>query len=176
MRGIPSITVLVLAVVAAVVGFFCADLSGPEAATGLLGFLLLGAALNMRDAALNQTKALPNGAANTSTDGFNLELSDRGDFLARCELVVSVPALTTGELADGQTITFTVEHDTASGFGTVATLATLGVVTGAGGAGAAAVEYRYRFPVDVKSYVRVKATKAGASNASTKSMTTELVF
>lgn len=131
---------------------------------------------NVKDASLEKTAALPNGAAVTQTAGIDTMNSSRGDFTAGAELVVEAPALTTGELGDTQTITYTVEHDTASGFGTVATLATLGTQTGAGGAGAAAQTFRFRLPTNVRRHIRVKATKAGASNASTKSMVAGLRF
>jgi hypothetical protein len=130
----------------------------------------------VKDASHEKTFALPNGAAVTQGAGIDTMNSTRGDFSNPHELVVDAPALTTGELGDGQTIVYTVEHDTASGFGTVATLYTLGTQTGAGGAGSAAAQYKVKLPTNVKRYVRVKATKTGASNASTKSATYGLRF
>lgn len=139
--------------------------------------LAVGMAFALKDAKLKVTKALPNGAASITTDGIDLGHGTRGRFLANGELLISAPALTTAELPDGQTITYSVEHDTASGFGTVATLyAEVLKQTGAGGAGAAAAEVRVRPPSNVKRHVRVKATKAGAANASTKSVTVEVVL
>lgn len=131
----------------------------------------------VRDANLKQSQALPNGAASTATAGFDLGHGASGDFLANTELLIAAPALTTTELADTQTITYSVEHDDAASFSTVATLMSSVIVqTGAGGAGAPAATSQVRLPVDVKRYVRVKATKTGTSNASTASMTAEMLF
>lgn len=165
-----------LAAVIALIALACLFL---PVSLGNAGILLagLGMAFAVKDVALKVTKALPNGAASITTDGFDLGHSTRGDFLANCELLISAPAVTTTELGDTQTLTYHVEHDDDPAFGTVATLMSSVIVqTGAGGAGAAAATAYRRLPVDVKRYVRVKATKAGASNASTSSVTAELVF
>ncbi len=130
-----------------------------------------------KDELVADTKALPNGAATISTDGLDLGHGDKGDFLANAEYVIESPALTTGELPDGQTLTYSIEHDTDPAFGTVAVLqASVAVITGAGGAGAAAANFAVRLPVDVKRYVRTKCVKTGAANASTKSVTGRLQF
>jgi hypothetical protein len=137
--------------------------------------LCFGTVLGLRDKSLIQTKALPNGAASTVTDGFDLE-STGGEFLADVELELSVPALTTGQLGDTQTITYSVEMSATSGFDSTTVLASsIGVQTGAGGAGDAALVRRFRLPTTVLRYVRVKATKAGATNASTASMTVSIL-
>lgn len=134
----------------------------------------VGTVVGLRDKTLTQTKALPNGAANTSTDGFDLETAS-GEFLANVELQLTVPALTVTEIADTQTIAYTVEMSAASNFGSTTTLGTLVTSTGAGGAGCAAVAKSFRLPSTVQRYIRVKSTKTGASNASTASMTVALV-
>lgn len=136
----------------------------------------LGAGFLLKDKLLRQTHALPNGAATTNGGGIDLELSTLSEFIAETEAVVTAPVLTTGELGDTQTITYSLYHDTAVGFGSETLLATLGVQTGAGGAGAAAAEYRSKLPSNVKRYLRLKTVKTGASNASTKSGTLELAF
>lgn len=129
----------------------------------------------VQDANLIKTAALPNGAAATQTTGIDLELTVRSDLVAACELVISAPALTTGELPDGQTITYSVETDDNSGFSSAKVInGNAGVQTGAGGVGAAAQELRVRLPSNCERHVRVKATKTGAANASAKSMTVAL--
>lgn len=164
---------LILAVIIAVIA--AASLYDVTLAS-LGGLLALGGMLQS-DRNLYQTKALPNGAASTATDGFDLGHGARGDFLAPCELKISAPALVVGDLANGETIKYTIEHDDAAGFGTVATVeADVITQTGAGGAGAAAATKTVRLPVDVKRYVRVKATNSGAGDASDKTMTVELLF
>lgn len=132
---------------------------------------------SVKDASLIQTKALPNGAASTSTDGFDLGHGASGDFLAQCELLIEAPALVTGDLGDAATMKYSIEHDDAVGFGTAVAIAKEVLVqTGAGGAGAAAASARFRLPTDVKRYVRVKATNSAAGDASDKSFTVSLVF
>jgi hypothetical protein len=130
----------------------------------------------VKDASLEKTAALPNGAAATTTAGVDTMNGTKGDFVALSELCVDVPALTTTQIGDGQTITYTVETDADVAFGSPVVLATLGVQTGAGGVGCAAFTSKYKLPTNVERYVRVKATKAGASNASTASMTAGLRF
>ncbi len=131
----------------------------------------LGTVLGLGDKSLTITQALPNGAASTTSTAIDLE-STGGEFLADVEFEVAVPALTTGQIGDTQTITYIVETSESSGFGSVTTLiASLAVSTGAGGAGCAAVLARFRLPSTVQRYVRIKATKTGASNASTASLT-----
>lgn len=131
----------------------------------------------VKDKTLQQTKALSNGAGNTSIDGFDLGTSANADFLSGMELLIEAPALLTAELPDAQTMIYSVEHDTDPAFGSATVVATSVLVqTGAGGAGAAAASARFRLPTNVKRYVRVKATKGGSGNASGKSMTVSCCF
>ncbi len=131
----------------------------------------------VRDAQLIQTKALPNGAGSTSTDGFDLGHGSKGDFLAPCELLIEAPALATADLGDADTMKYSIEHDTDPAFGTAVAIAKEVLVqTGAGGAGAAAASARFRLPSNVNRYVRVKATNSDAGDASDKSFTVSLMF
>lgn len=136
--------------------------------------------LRVRDRDLEQTAALPNGAASTTTTGFDLghNSAKQGRLLAQCELEIVAPALTTAELPDGQTITYHVEHadDAAFSVNLATEHSTVRVQTGAAGAGAAGATDRVRLPTQCKRFVRVKATKTGAANASAKSMSAALVF
>jgi hypothetical protein len=55
-----------------------------------------GSNLNLRDAAVSPAAfALPNGAAATSSAAFDTQNGTDGQFLALCELLISLPALTT---------------------------------------------------------------------------------
>lgn len=131
----------------------------------------------LTDASLRRTHALPNGANTTS--GQPLELGPRsalGRFAAECEAVVHAPALTTGELANGETIAYSLYHDSDPSFGGETLLAPIGVQTGAGGAGAPAAEYRTGIPAEAARYLRLKTIKTGEGNASPKSATLELAF
>jgi hypothetical protein len=129
----------------------------------------------LRDAELQVTKALPNGAATVNSGSIDLEHSTNGVHVADCELLIEAPALATADLPDTKTMTYDVEHsDDDSSFSDLAN----GVLvqTGADGAGAAAATARVRLPSTVKRYVRVVATNSGTGDASDKSMTAGLVF
>lgn len=130
---------------------------------------------SLNDEQLKVTKALPNGAATVASDGFDLGHGTKGDFLADCELEIAAPALAVADLANGDTMTYDVYHDTAADFSSE-TLLFDNVITqtGAGGAGAAAQTVSRRLPVDVKRYVRVKATNSAAGDASDKSLTARI--
>ena len=129
----------------------------------------------LRDAELQVTKALPGSATTIYTDSIDLEQDTTGVFVADCELLIEAPALVVGDLANGETMTYNVEHsDDDESFSDLAN----GVLvqTGADGAGAAAAEARLRLPSTVKRYVRVAATNSAAGDASDKSVTAGLVF
>lgn len=135
------------------------------------------AAPQIRDALLTATKALPNGAATIYTDGIDLGHGAKGDHLATCELYIEAPALVVGDLANGETVKYSIQHDTDSAFGSATSVEDdVLTQTGAGGAGAVAATKRFRLPVDVKRYVRVKAVNSGAGDASDKSVTVSLLM
>lgn len=151
--------------------------ASPAEAWAWLGTATLGMAFLLKDKKLRVTKALPNGAASVTTDGFDLGHGTKGEVVSPFELLISAPALTTGEQPDAKTIKYTIEHDTDAAFGTVATLLPdVLTQTGAGAAGAAAATKRVRLPSDTKRHVRVKATGSAIGDASPKSVTVELVF
>ena len=130
-----------------------------------------------KDNLLTRSHALPNGAATTqSASGIDLGTGDRSAFLADGELLINAPALATGLLPDGQTITYSLEFDDDSAFGSISETVTLFVQTGAGGAGAAAVERRYKPASTQAQHVRLKTVKTGAANASTASATLSVVY
>lgn len=129
-------------------------------------------------ATMDASAALPNGANVTRTTGLDLgPLTARGARLAECELEISAPVLTAAELPDAQTITYAIETDDDAAFGSAIVPAdALCVQTGAGGVGAAARSIRVKIPTNCERYVRLRATKVGASNASTKNMRFRLLF
>lgn len=165
--------ILLAALLVGAVAAFC--FLDPVTASGFT-LTSLGA-FTVGDRNFYTTKTLPASATTADSTGFDLgHGSARGDFLANCELKISAPALATGQLGDGATMKYTVQHDDDVAFGTAATLeADVITQTGAGGAGAAAATYTMRLPVDVKRYVRVRATNS-AGNSSASSMTVELLF
>lgn len=119
----------------------------------------------LKDGLLTATNALP--AQNTNNDGSSLdlaqvELGPTGDHL---ELEISVPA--TPDLANGQTLTFTIQDSADdSTFATLAGLSTL-VMTGADSAGAAAATRVVRLPRTTRRYVRVNAAASGTAGDNT---------
>lgn len=133
---------------------------------------------NVRDANLIITRALPNGAATVNSNGIDLGSKTAwGDRLAQCELLLSAPALTTTQQPDAKTLTYTIQHDDASDFGSAATLAGSVIVqTGAGGAGAAAATFRMKIPTNCKRYVRVAIVGSATGDSSGASATLELLF
>lgn len=131
---------------------------------------------NLRDVLLKVTKALPASTTAAVSTGIDTQNSANGDFVAEVEFLLSAPVLTTGELPDTKTMTYTIEHDTDSAFGTVATLLTVPTVQ-TGSTGAAAFTYRFVPPSTCKRYVRAKVTPSasGTGDASGKSMTLEVL-
>jgi hypothetical protein len=131
----------------------------------------------VQDAKLARSLTLPNGAATTNTTSIDLEHGAQGEFLADAEVLIEAPALTTGELGDTQVITYSLRQSANADFSAdTEILGGLIVQTGAGGAGAAAATKRVRLPSDVQRYVRMRAVKTGATNASTKSASVKLLF
>jgi hypothetical protein len=179
----PLTRVLLIAAIAVVPLMAIACAAGLIAGENILQLLTAGSLIGMgyaaKDASTDmvKTKALPNGAATVSSDGFDLGVGSKGDVGGNFELQIEAPALVVGDLGNGDTMKYDVYHDTAVGFGTEALLMRDVIVqTGAGGAGAAAATARVRLPVDCNRYVRVKATNSAAGDASDKSMTVRLVF
>lgn len=131
----------------------------------------------MRDAQLKQTLQLADDNTEVQSDPIDLGLTSRSDFVAHCEVLVTAPALATGELGDADTMTYAIEHDTDPEFGSKEVLFPQVIVqTGAGGAGAAAASKRVRLPSNVKRYIRLTAINSDNLDASAKSATLELVF
>lgn len=117
------------------------------------------------DENMQRVTALP--AQNASNESASVDLgADRvgpvGDAL---EAHLELPA--TPDLADGETITLSIEDsaDDAS-FAALETLGTL-VVTGAGGAGAAAKKLRFYLPPDCRRYVRAAAAASTTAGDNT---------
>lgn len=137
------------------------------------------ATMRIADANLKETKALGTSDATVTTTGFDLgAIAARGAFLADCELEIQAPILTTTELPNSDTNTYSVETDDNSGFSSAKIIADKVILqTGAGGTGAAAVTERFRLPSNCERYVRVKSVLAGTTgDCSGKSMIVSLLF
>lgn len=125
----------------------------------------------MKDAALDVTLTLPNGAATTTSPGIDFQ---SGLQLADLELRFDAPAVLLAKLGDGETITYTLEGSDTSNFSVVRQSVPLGVQTGvtANPSAAAISNVRHRLPTNGWRYWRAKAVKTGAgTNASTLSAT-----
>ena len=181
--SIAVITCMLLALIA--VAIVAAPAAGYDftpayvAALGMLWMIGVGMTFSLQDeeAAVKKTLALPTGASTVATAGIDLGHGLKGDFLARSELLITAPLLVVGELANTETMTYDVYHDTASDFsGEALLLKEVITQTGAGGAGAAAASVQVALPAGVSRYIRVKATNSAAADASAKSLTAQLVF
>ncbi len=119
------------------------------------------------DNALSPSVALPASATSAYTAGIDVGRKSSRDQIPPCELKIVAPALAVGQLANGSTMKYTVQHDDDSAFGTVATLLPDVITqTGAGGVGAAATSITLGLTADAKRYVRLKITNSAAADAS----------
>lgn len=134
------------------------------------------AGYSVKDISLKKTKALPNGAASTTTDAIDLEIGSRSDFVAPVELLITAPALATGVMGDGKTMKYDVLMSANSDLSSPTVIAKEVLVqTGAGGAGAATNTARFRLPSNVARYIGAKATGSTTGDCSGSSMTIELL-
>ena len=133
---------------------------------------------NVQDAALVQTVALPNGAATVTSTAIDTGVSTRdAQQVPGVEYQISAPALTTGQLANGSTMTYTVQWSASANLSSPTTYITGAIVqTGAGGAGAAAATFNFRLPSAAGRYVFITVTNSGAGNASTVNATLTPLF
>lgn len=133
-------------------------------------------AFSVKDANLIKTKALPNGTGSVNSDGIDLgALSGRGLRDFPCELLLEAPALSATELPDTKTMTYKIQMDDNSAFGSPTDVAASFLVQ-TGSTGAAGASKRWRIPTNCERYIRVVATNGGTGDASGKSLTASLVF
>jgi len=136
-------------------------------------------ALGIQDASLTPAAfALP--AASATTRSAQIDLGSTGGKNARVEdweIEIQAPALAVGELANAQTVTYGIEHSTASGSGYAVLADEIIVQTGAGGAGASATSGTFRLPRNTDRYINVVAVaSAGGGTPSTQNCTVKLYF
>jgi hypothetical protein len=114
--------------------------------------------LALKDNQVNNTRALP-AAPSATVDGAALDLGHGcfGDFVAKAEFKLSVPALNTTMAPDTRTFTYSIIHsDNADLSSPVVLYPGVIVQTGAGGVGAVAASFICTLPVDVKRHVGVR--------------------
>lgn len=142
----------------------------------IVGGLYVAHPLAIRDAALKLTKALPNGAAATTTDPIDLG-GPNGVHVSNVEFLISSPALGATPLPNSKTMTFAVMHSDNADLSSPSVLYDAVVVqTGAGGVGDVAKTGRFRVPSNCKRYIGVRATGSAAGDASGSSFTVEAMF
>lgn len=131
----------------------------------------------IEDAALKVTTALPAQNTNNNTASIDLGPGNGADNYANENVVLNIALPATPSLADGQTITLTLQDSADdSSFATVAAVATI-VATGAGGAGAAAITREIRLPVGTRRYIRFnQAASVTAADNTAVSTTWKLLF
>ena len=130
--------------------------------------------MNIVDANLEQTIALPESNETVVSSSIRVKKSTTEKLTAPCEVRVDMPALTVDQLSDAATMVAIVEESDDDS--TFTTLATASTQTGAGGAGADAVsDIRVGLPTDVKQYIRLSITADTDLDASAVSGTIAVV-
>ena len=128
----------------------------------------------VRDAAVSPAAfALAAAAGSTVSASIDTGNAGVGDFLAKCELLITAPALNATQAPDTRTVTYIIE-DSADNSSFAAALGVSQLVqTGAGGVGAAAATKRLRLPTNIRRYVRLKVT-TGASTGDCSGVNAQL--
>lgn len=132
----------------------------------------------VKDAQMASTKALPNGAATVYLDGIDTEVTPKGDHPGTVEWLLEAPAMTTAEMPDAKTMTYSILTDTVAPIDGSSTVLMPNVIvqTGAGGVGCAAAEYRFRLPSNAGRILGARAVGSATGNSSTKSATLRAMF
>lgn len=131
---------------------------------------------SLKDVSLKLTAALPDGAT-TSTVASTIDTgvtTAQGQTPPEVELLLTAPALTTGELPDAVTVTYnilTAANSTLSGNSTLISSA----IVQTGSTGAAAATYRFRIPTTAARYIGFNAVGSGNGTRSGKSATLEVL-
>jgi hypothetical protein len=79
---------------------------------------------------------------------------------------VNAPALSTGQLPDGETLTYSLVTSNVANFGSIATSVQIGVQKGAGGAGVPAQILAAKFPGGPGSFWGLQIVASSAAAAS----------
>ena len=133
--------------------------------------------MEVRDANLQITTPLPNGAATVVSASIDTGKSTTaGKQLAEFEFALTAPALTTGQLPDGQTITYDILGSANADLSSPIVLSAGAIVqTGAAGAGAATAVRRHRLSTVAPRYTGHRIVKTGAADASAAKALFEVV-
>lgn len=133
--------------------------------------------MQLKDELLKVTKALPAGAASTTSDAIDTGKSSRGDHAARAELLLTYPDLTLLQLPNTKTMTYQILGSENADLSDPTITATVVTQTGATGTDPAeGGTVRYGLPSDGPRYWGAKATGLATGDGSASSMTLQLVF
>jgi len=123
---------------------------------------------NVKDSALQITRALPAAASSTVTStALDLGHTANGAPLERGEILVSAPAVTTTMVPDTRTMTYNLIASANADLSSPVTVVSgLIVQTGAGGAGAAAATARYKPASDSLRYYGLQIVSGGSTTDS----------
>jgi hypothetical protein len=131
----------------------------------------------LQDASLNNSIALPAAPGTVTSAVLDTgTLTGLSAQLAECEALLSAPVLTTAQLPDGKTATYSVMGG-ATADALTSLVGSAIVQTGAGGAGAAAATYRFKLPSNCPRYLAVQVvTGALAGDCHLASAALQLLF
>jgi hypothetical protein len=124
---------------------------------------------SQRLAMLQRSVAIPAGGASAFTPPVNG--TDLADVLPTILFYVLAPAMTTSELPDGQTFTYTLVESNDPAFGSTISTTVMGVQTGAGSAGAAAAAFAAQAKLQGGRYIGLKIAASSTANAAGTSIT-----
>lgn len=132
----------------------------------------------MKDALKKETKALPAGAASTTTDAIDLENTSRALQPGDLELLLTYPALALAALPDTKTMSYSIICSANADLSDPTVIFPNVVVqTGAtANATASGGTFRTRIPSNGARYWGAKATGVSTVDGSASEMTLELVF
>jgi hypothetical protein len=127
------------------------------------------------DNELIETVSLHNGAGTTLGAAIEVGCGTPDDFPENGEFKIEAPALTTTQLPNSETMSYSLVTDDVDTFNSSALVVLLPnvlVQTGAGSAGAAATSWQGRPPIGgIRKYIGIKAVKTGTGDCSTVSAT-----
>lgn len=136
----------------------------------------MGKDLLLQDNNLIETGTLPAGATSTQTTSLDTRTGPFGTFVPeRVEFLLSVPALTSTQLPNSDTITYNILQSVDGATWTTLYPGVL-VQTGASSAGAAANTFNFRPPVGCSRYLAAQAVGVAGVAASGSSFTLSAQF
>lgn len=135
------------------------------------------AGYGVADALLRKTIALPAAAGTVTSAAIDLEHSTNGANVADYEIVIIGPALTTAQLPDDDTVTYSLLTSVNADLSDPTIIAAdVLTQTGADAAGAVTAEFGLRLGVNCDRYIGVRAVTDGAGDASAVEAVVELRF